>query len=129
IMANPLNIAGVKSTLSLTTDSILTIFNGVVKKASYSSFATGYIQNQTTRQSSSNFNISGNGTIGNNLNVTNTATFNGTVNLNSLLLVSGSTGTTGQVLTSNGISNAPSWQAAPSPTIIKTTVNINVGAI
>jgi hypothetical protein len=38
-----------------------------------------YIQNQTTQQASSNFNISGNGTIGTNLTVTGTSTLTGAV--------------------------------------------------
>lgn len=44
-----------------------------------------YIQNGTTVQSSSNFNISGNGTVGGNLNVTGNDTTEGNLQVNGLL--------------------------------------------
>lgn len=67
---NALNITGLSSGAS--TDSILTITNaGKVNWINRSSLTSGnYINNSTTQQASSNFNISGNGTIAGNLNLT-----------------------------------------------------------
>ena len=54
-----------------------------------------------------------------------TSTFNGTVDLNYIVRADGSTGTAGQILTSNGSSNAPTWQdagAGVGVTTIKVTL-------
>ncbi|HEX5151928.1 MAG TPA: hypothetical protein VFW07_10790 [Parafilimonas sp.] len=113
-----------------------------------------YIQNSTSPQASSNFNISGNGSMGGNLNVTGTSflsnavttnsgiTNNGTFKTTNGLITLGNSsnniifgrfttiggvfytaattgqigatdaGTAGQVLTSNGPGNAPTWQGS-----------------
>ncbi len=84
-----------------------------------------YIQNQTTPQALSNFNISGNGTIGTNLTVTGTSDMKGILRLSgsasgyvgfqspaaagaTIYTLPGTDGTNGQVLTTSG-SGSLSW--------------------
>jgi len=72
------------------TDSLVTVgSNGILHKISAAGFGGGsasYIQNGTTQQSASNFNISGNGLIGGSLGLNTTAASN------SLTFGAGSTG-------------------------------------
>lgn len=95
IFANPLSFSvstgTATGTLSLNTQTANTIFAGpasgvaatptfrTLVASDIPSLAASYIQNQTIQQVSSNFNISGNGTIGTNLNVTGTSTLTGLV--------------------------------------------------
>ena len=53
-----------------------------------------------------------------------TSVFNGTLDVNYLLRANGSTGTAGQVLTSNGSSTAPTWQNAGAGGV--TTVKVSL---
>jgi hypothetical protein len=53
-----------------------------------------------------------------------TSTFNGTVDLNYIVRADGSTGTAGQILTSNGSSNAPTWQDAGAGGV--TTIKVSL---
>lgn len=72
------------------------------------SLAGNYIQNQTTQQAASNFNISGSGTIGANLSVTGTLTSAGgaaSINNNSNFATNINTGTSTGTVTIGGASN------------------------
>ncbi len=129
VFTNPVNFSvsggSATGTLSLNTQSVNTVFAGPASGAAATptfralvaadipSLAANYIQNQTTQQASSNFNISGNGTIGTNLAVTGTSTLTGAVTSNGGITNSG-------ILTSSG--NAINLNAGSS-----FTTNINTG--
>lgn len=66
------------------------------------SLAANYIQNQTTQQTSANFNIDGAGTIGTTLNVGTTGTFGGNVTVNGNNIFGASTGDNLTNLSSRG---------------------------
>ena len=109
VFGNPINFAvstgAATGTLSLNTQVAGTVFAGpanvvsgtppavptfrTLVAADIPSLAGLYIQNQTTLQASSNFNISGNGTIGTNLAVTGKSTLTGVTNTGTLATSSG----------------------------------------
>ena len=117
-----LNSAGtsghfVKSTGSGFTTSALTA-------AEIPAGSTSYIQNTTTAQAATNFNIAGSGTIGTNLTVTGNLTVNGTFGGSFSVPATNITGVLGEANGGTGVnssgsagnvlrSNGTTWQAAP----------------
>jgi len=104
-------------TLSLKTQTANKVFAGpasgvaatpsfrTLVAADIPSLAGNYIQNQTTLQASSNFNISGNGIIGTNLSVTGTSTLTGAVTSGTSITNTGFLTSTGGIVNINAGSN------------------------
>ena len=143
IFSTPINFSvtsgAASGTLSLNTQTANTVFAGPASgiaaaptfrslvAADIPSLAGSYIQNQTTQQASSNFNISGNGTIGTNLAVngimslgksaaaTGSAVFYNSTNANTVTVNSGIT-TTGYTLTLPTAAPSANGQALVSTT-------------
>ncbi len=121
VFSNPINFSvtagAATGTLSLNTQVAGTVFagpaNGIAATPTFRalvasdipSLAGSYIQNQTIQQASSNFNISGNGTIGTNLSVTGTSILTGLLTSNGGQTNSGAFTSSGGIVNMNANSN------------------------
>ena len=132
---NPLELHGL-SAGSYPTDNILSINgSGVVGFVSASSLAGNYILNQTLQQASSNFNISGTGTIGglltSNGGHTNAGTFTtsgGIANINagSNFATNINTGTSNGTVTIGGTSNNINLPKLSASSVVLTDASKNL---
>ena len=102
----------------LTTDSRLTDARNPLPNSA------SYIQNRTSPQASSSFNISGNGTVGGSLSVGETSTFNKSLSLGTTLTV-GETATIGGSLTVGGTLTVNSPASVTGP--VNTASRFNIG--
>ena len=137
VFSNPINFsisAGTATgTLSLNTQTANTVFAGpssglaatptfrALVAADIPSLAGNYIQNQTTLQASSNFNISGNGVIGTNLTVTGKSTLSGVANTGTL---TSSGGDVNININSNNATNLNTGTSTSNVTIGNSSNNI-----
>ncbi len=132
---NPLELHGVP-TGNLSTDNLLTINSlGIVGTATSSSLGGSFIQNQTTQQASSNFNISGTGTTGglftSNGGHTNAGIFTtsgGIVNINasSNFATNINTGTSNGTVTIGGNSNNINLPKLSASSVVLTDASKNL---